>query len=178
MWLLAFAFVIAVAAPAVAQQVDVASSLAQSCSSAANGDNAECLLAMLRDRSGDEDEKQEAAHRLGCLGGDQAVRQLEGALRDASPTTRQSIARALGDTRSRLAVPVLIAMFRSDSARDEVCDALITLTHRTWCDGGDDDVALRRAWRRWWSQMKSHVEIYQSDSCRDTGEHRAPMWNW
>jgi hypothetical protein len=149
MWLLAFASVIVAVAPALSQRSDAVESMAQ----------------LLRDRSTAEGEKQEAAHSLGCHGGDQAVRYLEGALPDASPATRPAIARALGNSRSRLAVPVLIGMFRDDAARDEVCDALVTLTHRTWCDGGDDDVALRKAWRRWWTQMKSRVEIYGSDTC-------------
>jgi HEAT repeat protein len=95
-----------------------------------------------------EQARQRAALDLGCIGGDRAVRRLEAALRDAGPDTRGSIATALGNTRSRLAVPVLISMFADDPARDEVCDALVNLTHRTWCDGGDDDDAsLRRAWR-------------------------------
>jgi hypothetical protein len=125
----------------------------------------ELLVQTLRDSSADEQTKQQAALDLGCIGGDRAVRYLESALRGAAPDTRASIALALGNTRSRLAVPVLITMFADDSARDEVCDALVTLTHRTWCDGGDDDAALRRAWRRWWSQMKSSVEIHGPDTC-------------
>src|SRR5262245_9107388 len=149
MWLLVFAFVIQGGPPGSSQRQDAAAIFAQ----------------VLRDRTIDETAKQDAAMRLGCHGGDQSVRYLDGALRDASPETRQNIARALGRTRSRLAVPVLIGMFRDDSARDEVCDALVTLTHRAWCDGGDDDVALRKAWRRWWSQMKSRVEIYGSETC-------------
>jgi HEAT repeats len=125
----------------------------------------ELLVQTLRDRSADEQTKQQAALDLGCIGGDRAVRYLESALRGAAPDTRASIALALGNTRSRLAVPVLITMFADDSARDEVCDALVTLTHRTRCDGGDDDAARRRAWRRWWSQMKSSVEIHGPDTC-------------
>lgn len=154
MWLLAFAFVLLAATPALCQ----------------GSDTPESMVQLLRDPSTAEAEKQDAARSLGCLGGDQAVRYLEGALAEVTLTTRPAIARALGSTRSRLAVPVLIGMFRDDSARDEVCDALVTLTHRTWCDGGDDDVALRKAWRRWWSQMKSRVEIYGSDTC-NTHEH-------
>jgi hypothetical protein len=126
----------------------------------------ELLVQTLRDRSADEQTKQQAALDLGCIGGDRAVRYLETALRGAGPDTRASIALALGNTRSRLAVSVLITMFADDSARDEVCDALVTLTHRTWCDGGDDDAALRRAWRRWWSQMKSSVEIHGPETCQ------------
>jgi len=147
MWLLAFAFVV------IQHSTADPARLAQA----------------LRDRSTDDRARQQAALDLGCIGGDRAVRYLEASLRDARPDTRASIATALGNTRSRLAVPVLISMFADDPARDEVCDALVTLTHRTWCDGGDDDDAsLRRAWRRWWSQMKSTVEIYGSDTCQTT----------
>ena len=164
MWALASACFIALALAAQRAEIDAVPE--DPCPATANGDSAACLVGVLRDRSTDEEARATAALRLGCLGGDDAVRQLEGALREATPATRSHIARALGNTRSRLAVPVLISMFRDDPARDDVCDALITLTHRTWCDGGDDDVALRTAWRRWWTQMKSRVEIYKSDSCR------------
>jgi len=162
MVLLAFAFALLLAPPAASQGPEAMTALAEA----------------LRDPSTGEETKENAALKLGCAGGDDVVRHLEAALRDASSATRSHIARALGNTRSRLAVPVLIAMFRDDSARDDVCEALATLTHRTWCDGGDDDVALRKAWRRWWSQMKSGVELYESESCRDVSGHRAPVWNW
>lgn len=162
MWLLVFNLVIQSGAPGSSQRQEAAAVFAH----------------VPRDPTIEKTTKQEAAMSLGCQGGDQAVRNLEATLRDASPETRQRIARALGNSGSRLAVPVLIGMFRDDSARDEVCDALVRLTHRTWCDGGDDDVVLRKAWRRWWSQMKSRVEIYESDSCRDASEHRDPIWNW
>ena len=152
MWLLAFVFALTTAAP--------------------GADDLLVLAQVLRDRSADDQARQQAASSLGCVGGDQAVRHLQAALRDASPTIRPDIARALGNTRSRLAVPVLIDMFRDDSARDDVCDALRTLTHRTWCDGGDDDVALRRAWRRWWSQMKPRVEIFGPESRCDSRESK------
>ena len=159
MWLLAATFVLSTARPET--------------------DNLLVLAEVLRDRSAAEAARQQAANSLGCAGGDEAVRHLQAALRDAAPTTRASIAQALGNTRSRLAVPVLIDMFRNDPARDEVCDALVTLTHRTWCDGGDDDATLRRAWRRWWSQMKGGVEIFAPEggcnsrviSVRDDGNH-------
>jgi hypothetical protein len=162
MWLLAFELALLSVAPAFPQVPEIRVE-----------SDAGRLARIVRDPLTDEQAKQDAALSLGCLGGDQAVRFLDGSLQDASPTLRPRIARALGHTRSRLAVPVLIGMFRDDSARDDVCDALMTLTHRAWCDGGDDDVALRRAWRRWWSQMKSRVEIYGSDSCGQTREQES-----
>jgi len=134
----------------------------------------ESLSRVLRDHAADEHTKRQAALDLGCIGGDRIVRYLETALREAPPEMRPSIAMALGNTRSRLAVPVLIRMFGDDSARDEVCDALFTLTHRTWCDGADDDAALRKTWRRWWSQMKSRVEIHGAETCEPAARANPP----
>jgi hypothetical protein len=104
---------------------------------------------------------------VGHIGGDQAVRHLERALENASAEARQYITTALGSTRSKSAVPVLIRAFGNTQTRSNVCGALITLTHRTWCDGTGDDMALQRIWERWWSENESHVQIYGTDQCPD-----------
>lgn len=135
-----------------------------------HADDADFLAGVLLDRETDEETKHYAALGLGHIGGDRAVKYLERALEDASPDTRRYIARALGNTRSRMAVPVLIEMFVDSPARNEVCNALVTLTRRTWCDGTGDDRALQTVWRRWWAQTKSRVEIYGPDNCADVRE--------
>lgn len=125
------------------------------------------LVGVLQDPSAPEDTKRYAAIGVGHIGGDQAVRHLEMALERATAETRPHITMALGSTRSRLAVPVLIRAFGNRRTHSNVCSALITLTHRSWCDGTGDDVALQRIWERWWSENESHVEIYGTDKCPD-----------
>ena len=56
-------------------------------------------------------------------------------------------------------------MFGDVQARNNVCGALMTLTHRIWCDGSGDDGALQRLWERWWQQNESSVTIHGTDAC-------------
>jgi hypothetical protein len=79
---------------------------------------------------------------------------------------RSSIATSLGNTRSRVAVPILIGIFGNNPVGNDVCGALRTLTHRSWCDGsGGDPAAIRRKWLRWWDENQHTVTIYGSDRC-------------
>jgi hypothetical protein len=128
-------------------------------------DDAEFLAGVLQDH-GDERSRRYAALGLGHIGGDQAVQYLEIALRTAPPEARPDIATALGNTRSPLAVPVLIGMFGNNPARSEVCGALTTLTHRSWCDGtAADPAAQRRQWLRSWNENGSSTPIFGPDDC-------------
>jgi hypothetical protein len=111
---------------------------------AADRDDAAFFATVLQDGSVDQTSRRYAALALGHAGGDQAVQHLERALSAAPSEIRPSIATALGNTRSRAAVPVLIGMLGNNPARSEVCGALRTLTHRTWCDGTADDLAAKR----------------------------------
>jgi hypothetical protein len=130
-------------------------------------DDAQFLTTVLTDGTVDPASRRYAALGLGRIGGDGAVRSLERALSGASEEVRPSIAMALGNTRSRAAVPVLIGMFGNNAAHNEVCGALITLTHRLWCDDGspDDPAAKRTRWFRWWRQTGSRTSIYGPDNC-------------
>ena len=129
-------------------------------------DDAEFLATVLQDEKMDQTSRRYAALGLGHIGGDQAVQFLERALDGVSAEVRPWIAIALGNTRSRAAVPVLIGMFGDTPSRHNVCGALKTLTHRTWCDGSaDDDAAKRRQWLRWWNENGTKASILGPDNC-------------
>ena len=129
-------------------------------------DDGEFFATVLEDGTADPVSRRYAALGLGRIGGDRAARALERALSAASPEVLRSIATALGNTRSRAAVPVLIGMFGNNPANNEVCGALTTLTHRAWCDGTADDPAAKRTrWMRWWRQTGSKTSIYGPDAC-------------
>lgn len=133
---------------------------------AGHRDDADFLARVVQDQTMDATSRRYAALGLGRIGGDRAVRYLEHALAAASPEIRPSLATALGNTRSRAAVPLLIGMFGNSPARNAVCSALRTLTHRSWCDGtADDPAAKRRQWRRWWEANRSKTPIFGPDDC-------------
>ena len=124
------------------------------------------FAAVLADATADHRSRRYAALGLGQVGGDQAALHLERLLPTAPPELRPAIATALGNTRSRLAVPVLIGMYGNNPARNEVCSGLKTLTHRIWCTGvADDPVASRRQWLRSWNETGSTAQIFGPDNC-------------
>ena len=129
-------------------------------------DDAELFATVLGDATADRASRQYAALGLGHIGGNRAVQRLDRALTAAPPELRSSIATALGNTRSRAAVPVLIGMYGNNPARNDVCGALRTLTHRAWCDGtADDPAAERRQWLRRWNEDGAKAPIFGADDC-------------
>ena len=74
---------------------------------------------------------------------------------------------ALGNTHDRSAVPVLIDRARGPNGyvQDQVCGALIALTHLQWCDGSSDVTAMQERWRRWWAAHSSTATIYDNEDC-------------
>ena len=114
----------------------------------------------------DQSSRSYAALGLGQIGGDRAVEYLKGAL-EASPSdaVRSSIATALGNTKSRAAVPLLSGMFNERFGVD-VCGPLMSLTHRTWCDGtGESFSGIRAEWLRRWNELGSAAEMFGTDNC-------------
>jgi hypothetical protein len=111
-----------------------------------------------------------AALGIGHIGGDQAVRALESAPRGAAPEVRSAVAIALGNTRSRLAVPVLIDLYgdTEDWARDSVCGALVSMTHMRWCSGSGEVPAEQERWRRWWTVHGATAPLYGSEECPES----------
>jgi len=66
----------------------------------------------------------------------------------------------------RAAVPVLIQMFGNNSAQNDVCGALTTLTHGVWCDGSAGDPAgTRRRWLRRWNKEGWNARLFGPDNC-------------
>jgi hypothetical protein len=127
--------------------------------------------------------KETAALGLGHAGTPEAIAALRQALR-SDPALARSIVQALGISRSRLAVPALIAaaenaapqMLRLPEERGgllirgriemDLCDALATLTHVRWCEQSDRDRAVLRArWERWWAANGATAPIYGNDAC-------------
>jgi hypothetical protein len=102
---------------------------------------------------------------IGGLGGDRAAHALASAPASLNPEVRRTVALALGNTRSRTAIPLLIDMYGDEVARDQVCSALSTLTHQTWCDGAGTVAKMQASWRRWWNKHAATIQLYGSDQC-------------
>jgi hypothetical protein len=121
-----------------------------------------------RSTKSDDEIRQWAARGLGRIGGDDAVRALKAGLSSPNPYLRSTVAEALGSTRSRAAVPLLIHTYsdKNGGTKNEVCSALTELTHRDWCDGSGDDVAVQQSrWLRWWKANGTRLAMYGSDQC-------------
>ncbi len=129
-------------------------------------DDADFMAAVLQDAAVDEMPRRFAAFGLGHVGGDGAVRHLEAALASAPAGLLDAIVIALGNTRSRAAVPVVIGAFGNNPARNAVCGAMRTLTHQNWCDGSDaDPAATRRRRLRRFNDAGSNLPIFGPNYC-------------
>jgi hypothetical protein len=130
-------------------------------------DDADFFATVLHDEGIVGTSRSYAALALGRLGGDDSVRELERALPSAPERLLVAIVTALGNTRSRTAVPVIIGVFGNNPARNAVCGALKTLTHQAWCGGSAaDSAATRRQWLRRWNDEGSNTPIFGADDCR------------
>ena len=126
----------------------------------------ELLSRILADPSADISSRRHAALGLGLTGGERAVRDLERALTGADHQLRSGIVTALGHTRSKRAVPILIGQYGNNDTENAVCNSLRVLTHRRWCDGaGHDPAAKRRRWLQSWEANSLSATIYGLDSC-------------
>ena len=112
--------------------------------------------------SSDLEIQRSAIEGLGRIGGEQAV-QVLAAFRTNSPDLNSEASYALGMTRSRHAVDVLIDRYGLFGGDDSICAALATLTHRQWCDGSGQSRVQH--WRSWWDQHESATPIYGDDQC-------------
>ena len=128
-------------------------------------DDADFMAGVLQDTAFDEESRRLAAFGLGYIGGERAVRHLEAALGSARERLLETIVIALGNTRSRAAVPVIIGAYGHNPARNGVCGAMKTLTHQDWCDGSDTDpAAVRRQWLRRWNEGGARTPIFGLDT--------------
>jgi HEAT repeat protein len=131
------------------------------------------FVELLPGRSTEIDDRirQSAALGLGHIGGDTAARALSRALASPSRQVRLAVVAALGNTRSRYAVPLLIRMYgdNDNPVRNNVCGALIELTHREWCDGSGTSVTVQQSqWLRWWKLNATQIALYGNNECPKT----------
>jgi HEAT repeats len=129
------------------------------------------LASLLPGHSAEPDDyvRRWAALGIGLIGGDAAVVVLRDAPESPNPHLNRTIVQALGNANASSAVPVLIerARGRDGYVSNDVCSALIVLTHRQWCDGSADVTAMQARWRRWWEANGARATIYRLDDCPD-----------
>jgi hypothetical protein len=125
------------------------------------------FASLLPGRSNELDDRVRvyAAWGLGRVGGDQAVQALIGAPKSPNQEVRFAVVVALGNTRSRSAVPALIRMYEDPEARGAVCGALLTITHYRWCDGAGEVDSTVKHWQRWWTDHGAGLPLYGPDEC-------------
>ena len=128
------------------------------------------LASLLPGRSSEADDyiRREAAFGIGMIGGDAAVDALRDAPISPNPLVAGAVILALGNTKSKSAVPILIerAEGQKGYVSNEVCTALINLTHRGWC-GGVGLAETQAKWRTWWAANGKGARIYGPDECPD-----------
>ena len=119
-------------------------------------------------RALDDDLRRTAALGIGKVGGESAVKTLTSAFPGAGAGVRGTMVEALGNTRFAAAVPVLIGMYADETVRNDVCGALATLTHRSWCDGAAPTTADEQVrWWQWWGAHQSGLKLYGADQCAE-----------
>jgi hypothetical protein len=136
----------------------------------ATPDQFEFFFSLLPGRSAklDDDIRVYAALGLGQIGGDQAVDALVNAPTSPNPEVRGAIIVALGNTRSHQAFPVLIDLYSDAANRDNVCGALASATHLSWCDGSGEVEAAQSKWRKWWQRNGRTIRLYGPDECPES----------
>jgi hypothetical protein len=129
------------------------------------GDPACCDLMLQLMKEGQGYTSEVAARGAGLTCGDRAVPQLASFLR-LGPNTFPpfEIAYALGNTKSRAAVPILIDLLgNSDvTVRRAASEALYTLTHRPT---GEDSASEHQHWISWWALEGKTAQIFDPTEC-------------
>jgi HEAT repeat protein len=133
-------------------------------------DNLPFLASLLPGRSTQIDNsiRRDAALGIGMIGGEAAVDALRDAPRSPDPQVAGAVLLALGNTRSKSAIPLLIerAEGQKGYVSNDVCTALTALTHRSWC-GGVGLEETQKKWRTWWATNAKGVRVYSPDDCPD-----------
>jgi hypothetical protein len=126
--------------------------------------------------------RQWAVLAIGRLGGDHGVDLLSSFLNGTnsrpSPWLRSVIATALSSSSSKRAIPILIDMYSDGDGlvRSNVCGSLMSLTHRSWCDGSGQATRLQSSWGNWWQENGSSTKVYGPEQC--TAPSEAPPLNF
>jgi hypothetical protein len=150
--------------------LQIRSSIVNAVARARHPDNLPFLASLLPGRSTQVDNRirRDAALGIGMIGGEAAVEALRDAPRSPDPLVAGAVLLALGNTQSKSAIPILIerAEGQKGYVSNDVCTALITLTHRSWC-GGVGLEETQKKWRTWWAANARDVRIYSPDDCPD-----------
>jgi hypothetical protein len=133
-------------------------------------DNLPFLASLLPGRSTQVDNRirRDAALGIGMIGGDVSVETLRDAPPSPDPLVAGAVILALGNTQSKSAIPILIerAEGQKGYVSNDVCNALMTLTHLGWC-GGVGLEETQKKWRMWWAANARNVRVYSPDDCPD-----------
>jgi hypothetical protein len=150
--------------------LEVRASIVRAVAGTRHPDNLPFLASLLPGRSTalDNRVKRDAALGIGMIGGEAAVEALRDAPRSPDPLVAGAVLLALGNTQSKSAIPILIdrAEGQKGYVSNDVCTALINLTHRSWCGGGGLEETQKK-WRTWWQANASSVRVYPPDDCAD-----------
>jgi hypothetical protein len=158
--------------------LQIRSSIVNAVARARHPDNLPFLASLLPGRSTQVDNRisRDAALGIGMIGGEAAVEALRDAPRSPDPVVAGAVLEALGNTRSKSAIPILIerAEGQKGYVSNDVCNALITLTHLGWCGGVGLEVTQKK-WRTWWGANAKDVRVYGPDDCPDRSR-RPNIW--
>ena len=150
--------------------LEVRSSIVRAVGSARHPDYLPFLISLLPGRSTPIDNRirRDVVLGIGMIGGEAAVEALRDAPRSPDPLVASAVLHALGNTQSKSAIPILIdrAEGQKGYVSNDVCTALINLTHRSWC-GGVGLEETQKKWRTWWQANASSVRVYPPDDCAD-----------
>jgi hypothetical protein len=147
--------------------------IVQALAAMSSSDQLDFFTGLLRPSDSEPDDKilQWAILAIGRHGGDRGVDFL-GSYQNAngtklSPWLRSVLATALSNSKSERAVPILIEMYADPDGlvRNNVCGSLMSLTHRTWCDGSGQTARLQSTWRDWWRKHRPSTKIYGPQEC-------------
>jgi hypothetical protein len=148
--------------------LQIRSSIVGAVARARHPDNLQFLASLLPGRSTQTDNRirRDAALGIGMIGGEAAVETLRDAPRSPDPLVTGALLLALGNTQSKSAIPILIerAEGQKGYVSDDVCTALIALTHLSWC-GGVGLEETQKKWRTWWPANAKDVRVYSPDDC-------------
>jgi hypothetical protein len=158
-------------------------SIVEALAEMSSSDQIDFFMSLLLASGSEPDDKilQWAILAIGLHGGERGVEFL-GSLQTSkstqpSPGLRSVIATALSTSKSPRAIPILIEMYTDPDSlvRNNVCASLMSLTHRTWCDGSGQTTRLQPTWRAWWQKHSSSTKIYGPDECITPSE-ASPMF--
>lgn len=148
--------------------LQVRSFIVRAVATARHPDNLAFLTSLLPGRSTEIDNgiRRDAALGIGMIGGEAAVSALRDAPLSPDPLVAGAVLRALGSTHSKSAIPILLERVddRKGHVSNDVCRALMTLTHQQWC-AGLGLAETQEKWRTWWAANAKDLRVYGPNDC-------------